>query len=469
MMNRYLRHINGLTPVLLLLTLLFTACNGRIPQESQVESAGVMHADTVLTEKTGYYNPFLSGEKKIGFEPTEDLCREVLKKIEREYVDTPRPENLYAGIKTELESLLTTAGKDTGVLKNIPLDETVFHRAVENLNGQVDKDLVLLACLRGLVRGLGDKHADFFLPEDYRIFLNKIREDEYTGIGIRITLPADSAYPAIIEVFKNGPAGLAGIRLGDSIAGIDGLDVSGRNLRYTADLLMGREGSTVKLSILRDGKMMTIPVVRKKIPLEAIKSSMLDGNIGYLKISAFRRGLGRDFRQAYSELEKKDIRSLILDLRNNPGGLVSSAQELCGCFLEDSAVLSVFVHRGAESRKIKAKGRRIVFVPVVVLINGYSASSSEIVAGALGENRVATLLGETTRGKGSVQRTGRLSGGSALKMTVEKILTPHGNEINEKGVSPDVSIPMPITLIGTEKDIQLRRAEEILKKKMKTE
>jgi carboxyl-terminal processing protease len=192
---------------------------------------------------------------------------------------------------------------------------------------------------------------------------------------------------------------------------------------------------------------------------------MLADKIGYIKIDSFKDELNNEFRKAYKDLEDKGMKGLVLDMRNNPGGLVVSAQEICGAFLPKDSLVSQFRHKNNEQRKIYSIGRQIVFIPVALLVNKHSASSAEIVSAALKDHGVATLIGSTTRGKGSVQRTNELDGGCALKLTIEKIYSPNGTGINKTGIQPHIESPMELEMIGTDKDSQMKKAIEFLKKK----
>lgn len=409
------------------------------------------------------YNRYLKEGERLGFEPSVALCRNILHRINRDFVDEVEPVRLFESVREELKDLLRESGLSSDPVKDLPLNEDIFQGALEACKGKASQNLVLYACIRGLIRGLGDQHSDFFTPEEYQDFLRRTREEEYSGIGIRITKAKNEDPVVVVEVFDEGPAKKAGIEKGDEIYEIDGKNLEGISLKIAAQLLTGKENTTVKISAKRNGENKAFNVKRKKILIRAVHHRMLEDKIGYIKIDSFKEEVNTEFRKAYTELEDKGIKGLILDMRNNPGGLVLSARETCGCFLPRDSMVSLFKHRGKENRKVRTIGRKIVYVPTVALINKHSASSAEIASACLRDHKAAVLLGETTRGKGSVQRTVRLSGGCALKLTIEKIFSPNGTGINEAGVNPDIREPMDLKFVGTKNDTQIKKAVEFLK------
>ncbi len=412
------------------------------------------------------YGAYLSGKKKLGFSPNEDFCLEVMRKIQKEYVDEVPQIKLLKGAKDEVRRLLIDAGYDGKGLSSIALDKNFFKNVAALYSSKVDKKLIFYACILGMVKALDDPYCSFFTPQEFEKFMESTRDTEYCGIGVRIAKEDEVKFIRILEVFKGGPAFEAGIKKDDKIIKVNGEDVSSFSIQDAANKIMGKEGTFVSLTIKRGDKILNFRLPRRKIVVSSVHFKMLKNHIGYIKIDAFKEELNSEFTKAYETLEDRGMKYLILDLRNNPGGLVRSAQSLCGKFLPRNSVIAIFRHRHGKERKVRAKGSRIVFIPVVLLVNRYSASSSEITAGALKDYDVAVVVGTRTRGKGSVQRTTPLRDGAGLKLTIEKIFTPKGFSINKYGIYPDVKVNLGLFEEADEsEDITLKKAMEYIEKK----
>lgn len=414
------------------------------------------------------YRKYLDGKKSLDFTPSIELCNAVLYRIKKDYVEEISAEELFKGVKKEAAKVVTDAGLDVKCLDQLPLDKNLFEGVVKGYSEVIDKRLLLYACIRGLVKGAGDPYCRFLSPEQYKKFITRTREQQYTGIGVRISREPENGYIKILEVFKTGPAHASGVKKGDFIVKINDKEVAKMGLSQASQNIKGLENTKVKLTLLRGADMIDLKVPRKKIVVHSVHSKMLKKGIGYIKLDGFKEELNEEFRKSYEKLEKKGMKALILDMRNNPGGLVRSAQYLCGCFMPRNSVVAVFRHKNKGKRVVRAMGRRIVFIPVAVLVNENSASSSEIVAGALRDSGVGKIIGVRTRGKGSVQRTARLKGGAALKLTIEKIYTPNGFSIDKYGIPPDVKVAAwPGYDTGKPgNDVQLKKAIMYLKSKM---
>ena len=419
-----------------------------------------------MKKQSSFYRKLLDDKKVLGFSPSVNLWNKVMGRIEGYYVNKVPSSLLYRGTKKELQTLLEEAGVDSGQLENIPENDEILNKAIELYEDRIERDIIIYAGIKGLVSALDDQYTEFMTPGQYSNFMKKIREEQYGGIGIRISKIDKKAPLLIVEVFESSPAREAGLKRGDKIVKVNGENIVNSDLKHIADLITGKENTSVKISVERESKILDFEVTRKKILVKVVHYRMLDDNIGYIKIDSFKDELDREFRNAYKDLENKGMKALVLDMRNNPGGLVIAAQELCGAFLPRDSLVSQFRHRNNEQRKIYSTGRQIVFVPVALIVNKHSASSAEIVSAALKDHEAATLIGTITRGKGSVQRTNEMKGGCALKLTIEKIFSPNGTGINKAGIKPDIEVPMELEKIGTEDDSQLDKAKEFLKGKI---
>ena len=302
------------------------------------------------------------------------------------------------------------------------------------------KDLIY-GSLRGLLFSL-DPYSQFLTPDDYKELLVETR-GKFGGLGIEITMR--NGLLTIVSPIEGTPAWQAGLKPGDIIVKIDGKLTKGITLNGAVKKLRGRPGTKVKLTVLRekDRRIDEVTVTRGIIKIEDIKrASILESGVGYVRITEFRENTARDLNRALISLKKEGMKALILDLRNNPGGLLNSAVDVASEFLENGKLIVYTKTRTGEEVKYRSLPMKNKFLnmPMVVMINGGSASASEIVAAALRENKRAVLLGNKSFGKACVQTIIPLSDGSALRLTTAKYYTPLGHSIHEKGIQPDIKV-----------------------------
>ncbi|MDZ4169857.1 MAG: S41 family peptidase [Coriobacteriia bacterium] len=314
--------------------------------------------------------------------------------------------------------------------------------------------------LQGLLESGGDQYGAYFDPKHFEYF-NQEMSGEFGGIGV--TLGEQDGTTYVVEVFEGTPAEGGGLKSGDRFVVID--DV--RRDRWTSDEVVkrvrGEEGTPVKLTMLRPGKKGTpgkefsVELTRDVITFPNTKSE-LKGDVGYIRLAQFNDNATGEISEAIRELTKKGAKSFVLDLRNNPGGALQQAVNVSSLFIDDGVIVRVD-ERGKPETEYRAVGKTITDAPLVVLVNGNSASASEIVGGALQDYDRAILVGEQSFGKGSVQTIKRLSTGGAMKFTTAHYLTPKSRVINKKGLTPDVVVKMDIEdEMDPEKDAQLKRA-----------
>jgi len=302
------------------------------------------------------------------------------------------------------------------------------------------EDLVYGA-MRGMALSL-DAYSQFLAPDDYKNLLVET-EGKFGGLGIEITIK--NGLLTIISPIEDTPAWRAGIEAGDIIIKIDGELTKEITLNGAVKKLRGEPQTEVTITVLREKnrKVEDVTIVRDIIKIKDIKrATILEDGIGYVKIGEFRESTAKDLGKALKELEKDGLKALIIDVRNNPGGLLNSSIDISSRFLEDGMTVVSTDSRTEEKRIYRSVplGKKYLDIPMVVLINKGSASASEILASALRENNRAVLLGETTFGKGSVQTILPLSDGSAMRLTTSKYYTPSGESIHEKGVEPDIEV-----------------------------
>jgi len=342
-------------------------------------------------------------------------------------------------------------------------------------NDYVEKDLddekLVYGSIRGLLSALDDPYTRFVEPKAFEEM--KIRmSGTYSGIGIYIGIKNNQL--TVISPIEGTPAYKAKLKAGDKIMTIDGKSTKDMALEEAVSLIRGPEGTKVKLGVLRkDWKDPgEFEIVRAKIRIESLKAKILDSNIAYLKLNTFENlDAAREFEKALRKM--KDAEGLIVDVRGNGGGLLQNAIDIGSMFVERGMIVQT-VDREGRREQIESTGRVLWRKPTVVLINEASASASEILAGALRDNQTATLVGSKTFGKASVQNVRRLNDGSALLVTIAKYLTPNGEDINKKGIAPDIEVLVPTEEAEAElvveeerEDPQLKKAIEILRSMMK--
>ena len=319
----------------------------------------------------------------------------------------------------------------------------VIGKIREDYVDRTDQHELMTDAIRGMVGEL-DPHSAFMNEEEYED-LRIATEGNYSGIGVEVTL--ESGVIVVIAPIDDSPAARAGIRAGDRILKIDGRPAEGEALADAIERIRGKPGTVVTLTIGRQAVAhpFELPVERAMVSVHSVRYEVLEPGIGYLRISQFSETTGPDIAPALRSLQEKaggQLRGLVLDLRNNPGGVLEAAVEVSDAFLERGTIVSA-VGRTSESRfRMRAEpGDLVRGAPIAVLVNEGSASASEIVAGALRDNGRARLFGQRTFGKGSVQTVMPLSDGQALKLTTSRYYTPSGASIHERGLVPDVVLP----------------------------
>lgn len=330
--------------------------------------------------------------------------------------------------------------------------------------GTLDDKSMIEGAIKGYVAGVGDQYTEYYTKEEMQSKLEEVTGN-YVGIGIYMLVDSSSGTILVTEPMEGSPAEKAGVKTGDFIVNVEGEDVTAENVSKMSDKIKGEEGTKVKIKVRRGEETIDFEIERKKIVISHIKARVLENNIGYIDIKDFDGGTAEEFKTKYDELSKKGIKSLIIDIRSNGGGIVDESLNILDMLLEKDATLLITVNKKQEEEVTKAKKKQEIDIPVIVLTNQYSASASEILAGALKDNGRAKIVGTKTYGKGVIQTLRTLTDGSGLKTTTEEYYTPNRNKINKIGIKPDyeVNLPDDISELTDENDTQLKKAIELLK------
>ncbi len=334
-------------------------------------------------------------------------------------------------------------------------------------NDDIDEDKLETGAICGYVEALGDKYTEYIPAEQMEEYTEDITGN-FVGVGVYMIADEDLGRIIVYYPIPESPAARAGIKSGDMIKSVDGVEYTTEQFDVIADNLKGEEGTTVNIVIDRNGEELSFDIVREKINTNPISIKLLDNKIGYLNLPSFDEETALDFKEKVDELKSQGAKSLIIDLRNNGGGIVNEATEIADFMLNrGNTIISTVDNKGERQVTISEKDP-IITMPVVVLVNENSASSSEILACSLQENERAKIVGEKTYGKGIIQTLLSLSDGSGLKITTEEYYTPKGSKIHEVGIKPDEEVKLPESVksvysVKEEEDTQLKKAIEILK------
>ncbi len=323
----------------------------------------------------------------------------------------------------------------------------------------VPKDAFVYGAVKGMVEALEDPYTVFLDPEKSESFLENIAGN-FEGVGMEIGIREDEL--RVISPIKGTPAEEAGMRPGDVIIAVDGVSTKNMSLGEAVNEIRGPKGTSVVLSILRQGQDLDITIVRDVISIPSFSWDLIENDVAHVRLHHFHEGMTNEFSELVNSLIGSPAKGIILDLRNNPGGSLAVVRSITGWFLERDSVVVTSYEKGVKLEH-KAKGNPVLaHYPMVVIINEGSASASEIMASALRDNRDVVIVGQTSFGKGSIQSLVRLVRGSLLKITVSEWFTPKGDAINEQGVVPDIEVEMTPEDFENEIDPQLEKAIEVL-------
>ncbi len=333
--------------------------------------------------------------------------------------------------------------------------------------GEVNEEDLKEGAIKGYIEGLGDPYTEYISKEEMKEYMEDTLGN-YVGIGIYMLFDEENGKIKVLAPMKGSPAETVGIKSGDIIETVDGEEYTKDEMSEVANKIKGKEGTTVKIGIKRGEENLEFEVTRQNIKVNPVEGKILENNIGYIQFASFDETTYEDFKAKYEELKNQGITSLIIDLRNNGGGLVDQATDIADLFVEKDTPLLYEVDKDGNEEVIKAENDVTINIPTIILTNENTASASEILAGALKDLGKAKIVGTKTYGKGIIQQIIPLSDGSGIKITTEEYQTPNRNKIHEVGIEPDETVELPETVTNVleileDQDTQLQKAIELLK------
>ena len=375
------------------------------------------------------------------------------------------------GVSIALGDKIVLKTDDVGTAKYI--NKLLFLK--DEIKSSYYKDIedatLLTGALKGMFNAVGDPYTAYYDEEQFQTYTEQV-QGSYVGIGVVVGINDDNRI-TVVSAIEGSPGQKVGLLSGDLITKVNGEDIMGLNIEEVVSKIKGDAGTKVLLEIEREGsdKPIEKEITREEIVLKSVDSAILEDNIGYLSITQFETHTADEFKEHLNKLQKANIEGLIIDVRDNPGGMMNSVVEIVDQLIGESII--VYTEDKAGHREVmKSDKATKLDLPMVVLVNGASASASEIFAGALQDTDAATVVGMTSFGKGIVQRMSDLGDGTGYKVTVSEYFTPNGRNIHGKGIEPDITVEMPKDArlkadFDLKDDVQLNKAIEVMKEKVK--
>ena len=339
----------------------------------------------------------------------------------------------------------------------------ILKRYLENeYMGEIDEKAMIESALKGYVAGLGDEYTEYLTAEELEELMVSVNGN-YVGIGIYMSQNVEGDIVVLLPI-EGSPAEEADLQMGDIIKKVNGVDCKGLELTEVSNMVKGEEGTTVNLEILREETTFSVDVERRTVEIKYIDSKVLDGNIGYIEMLGFEENCTSKFKEELEKLKDQNITSLIIDFRDNGGGLVTEAISLSEIFVPMGDVILKSYDKDNNETITKSSNPITEKMEIVVLVNENSASATEIFSAAIQDNEVGTIIGTKTFGKGIMQELQPLAIGGGIKITIEEFKTPKGNKIHEVGITPDIEVENDELVMDESQDKQLQAAIDFLKK-----
>lgn len=371
------------------------------------------------------------------------------------------------GTNTGASSILSSLTSETNLTKSLKSIEKLVNSKYLNVS-DIDETKAIDGAIEGYIDSLGDEYTEYIPADEMKEYTESIMGN-FVGIGIYMIQNTEKNLVQVLSPIRESPAEKAGIKAGDLITKVNGVSYTADQMTEMSKTIKGEEGSNVTIEVLRGEQTLTFEVTRAKVNTNPIYSEKLENNIGYLEITSFDEGVAEDFKSKYLALKEQGIKGLVIDLRDNGGGIVDEALKIVDYIVPKNQTTLITVDKDGKEEVSKSKEDRLVEEPVVVLVNSSSASASEIMAGALKDLKCATIVGTKTYGKGVIQQLLTLSNGAGLKITVEEYYTPNKTKINKVGITPDYEVLLETSITREPTDVndtQLNKAKEILKAKI---
>ena len=352
----------------------------------------------------------------------------------------------------------STLNSDSAYLRRI---QYALNEVSDKYVEDVDMDTLVNGAISGIANATGDPYTRYISEDEYKEMLDSSVKP-YSGIGVHLTFDTETSGIEILGIMPNSPATKVDLKIGDIILKVDDITVSLETYQDCVDAIKGEAGTSVKLILKRGDELIEREVVRESIVANNIESEVLEGNIGYIKIWQFDNGIYNQFKSEYDKLKNKNIKGLVIDVRNNPGGLVADTLDIARLMLPKCELLKL-VYKDGSQKVYECDGKNEIDIPLVILVNSRSASASEILSGAVKDSGRGVVIGTQTYGKGIVQTIEPLGNNGALSITTSKYYTSSGVEIHKKGIEPNIIVELPeevrndLTIERT-KDTQLKEA-----------
>lgn len=381
--------------------------------------------------------------------------------------------NLFAFNGVRLVSVSDDVAKDVSEVKDVKKYELLFQvrdALLTKYDGEIDDNALLEAAIKGMTQSLKDPYTVFMNNDEYKSFTEQ-SEGHFVGIGAQLGIKDDKV--TVVAPIEGSPAEKAGLKAGDIILKVDGEEITEPNLDKTIAAIRGEKGETVTLTVSReDSQYLDIKIVRDDIKVVSVKGELIDGDVGYIQISSFDEDVAKNFKDKIVELKNQGMKGMILDLRGNPGGFLDEAVEVASQFIPKGKIVTYTIDKYDNKVESKSIGGEAEGMPLVILIDGGSASASEVVTGALRDYEAGTIVGTTSFGKGIVQQLIKFEDGNGgLKVTTSKYYTPNGENIHKVGIKPDIEVEIPKETLEKEYDRsidpQFNKGLEVIKEKIK--
>lgn len=431
---------------------------------------GPVAREVELKEAPRDYSSLLKRPDRLGFTPRRQYFEKELDLIRKSYADPVEDSALVASVKAELKNFLLQAKADLSGLDQLEGVEIgpLYSRIQEIYGRKVNHDLLGYVALLGLAEGVKDHHSYFMTPAEGASLRSVLRPASFTGIGVTMEIDSEKTV-TIIDTVEDGPAANAGIQPGDKIVKVDGKSVVGAGMEAVRSKVIGAAGTSVTVTIKRKLESLDFTVKRAEIATQLVISRHYPGDLGYVRLTIFGAEAQAQLHAALEKMKEQHVKGLVFDLRNNGGGYIDAALGVVGEFAPAQSLVTFTLDKDGHQRDYRTKKGGGVGVPVVLLVNEYSASASELTAGAMKDLKLATLVGDRTFGKGSVQQIYPLEEASSpplLRLTIAHFFSPNGQTIHQQGVAPDYFVEMEPKFVNKgDKDIQLKKALEVLGEK----